>query len=213
MDIQKVVTIIRGVCKDLISRKVEFCELDAKAGDGDMGITLVYGCKAVLEYLDDAELTGKSIANLLYGCGEAFEENTGSTLSIIIAEMLYSAATSLGGVTEPTLGDIAAMLVKVGEGVAKRGQVSEGDKTIYDALKPSIDAFNEGYALGDPGIVCLDSAVEAAHRGMENTKGMKARTGRASWMGDQVTQQVDAGSVVWVRIITTIRDLLVKLDN
>ncbi len=205
MDTNKMTGMIQAVCEDLISRKDEFCELDAKAGDGDLGVTLVYGCRAILEYLEEYDLDVMTPGEILEGCGEAFEENTGSTLSIIIAEMLYAAAKSLGESE-----DLGKALLAAVDGVAKRGKVTIGDKTIYDSLKPSADAYMLQQNLGVDVAACLEHAVEAATAGMESTRGMKARTGRASWMGDGVVEHVDAGSVVWVRILTKIQDLVIQ---
>ena len=192
---------LNGLCDDLISRQEEFCGLDAKAGDGDLGITVTYGCRAIKKYLQRTDAEDASISELLMESGEAWEENTGSTFSIIAAEMFYSAAKRLKGIDVPSAGDIADIFLEMSEAVKKRGKVDLGDKTIYDALKPSSDAFRDEIENGGSVVSGFNKALAAASDASEKTKGLKAKTGRASWMGDKVVDEIDAGSVVWVRIL------------
>lgn len=201
-----IVTLIRGLCESLIMSQEEFCSLDAKAGDGDLGITITYGCRAVIRYIDGFGDSFPPIGKFFESCGEHFEENTGSTFSTVAAEMFYSAGESAGSKEELTAEDAAKLFNAMADGVAKRGKVTLGDKTIYDALKPSADAFHRSVEKGHSFTDAMEEARTAAETGMESTKGMKAKIGRASWMGDKVIKEVDAGSVVWVRVMEYITE-------
>lgn len=44
-------------------------------------------------------------------------------------------------------------------------------------------------------------ALRAAQEGLESTKGMRAKTGRASWLGDRNSEFPDGGALMFCRIM------------
>lgn len=68
-----------------------------------------------------------------------------------------------------------------------------GDRTLIDALLPFLETLKE--TQGD-----LHAAVEAARKGAENTRGMKASLGRTVYVGD-VGDVPDPGAVGVLRLV------------
>ena len=80
------------------------------------------------------------------------------------------------------------------EGVVSRGKAVAGDKTMYDAMAPAVDALDEALAGGRSFGDAMDAAVRAAERGREATKPMVARKGRASYLGERSAGHQDPGA-------------------
>jgi dihydroxyacetone kinase-like protein len=73
------------------------------------------------------------------------------------------------------------------------GSSAEGDKTMVDAYRPAVDAFQRGLRAGR-GLGAFASAREAAETGMRATIPMVARKGRASYLGPRSAGHQDPGA-------------------
>jgi dihydroxyacetone kinase-like protein len=82
-------------------------------------------------------------------------------------------------------------------GVAKlqrQSRAQVGDKTMMDAFLPALAALKS--ADSARGIkAALEQAAEAASKGAEATRNMKAKFGRARNLGDRVLGHTDPGAV------------------
>lgn len=80
------------------------------------------------------------------------------------------------------------------EGIVARGKAERGDKTMYDALAPALDAFEKAARAGRTLPECLGLAADAAEEGRDATEEMVARKGRASYLGERSAGHVDPGA-------------------
>ena len=80
------------------------------------------------------------------------------------------------------------------EGVVARGKAEAGDKTMYDALAPAVDALDDALAAGAPLGEALRRATRAAEAGRDATIPMRARKGRASYLGERSVGHQDPGA-------------------
>ena len=80
------------------------------------------------------------------------------------------------------------------EGVIARGKTELEDKTMIDALLPSIDAFDAAVADGAGLHDAIESAQQAAAAGRDATIPMVARKGRASYLGERSAGHLDPGA-------------------
>ena len=80
------------------------------------------------------------------------------------------------------------------EGVVARGKAEAGDKTMFDALAPAVDAFDAALAAGAPLPASLRAAAAAAADGRDATIPMLARKGRASYLGERSVGHQDPGA-------------------
>jgi phosphoenolpyruvate---glycerone phosphotransferase subunit DhaL len=167
-------------------------ELDSAIGDADHGSNLDRGMKAVLAMLE-TEQPGTPAAVL---------KRTGMTLVSTVGGAsgpLYGTAflrmASAAGDAETLDGPAFAKALRAGlDGVVARGKAVAGDKTMYDALAPAVDALDAALAAGQPFAEGLDAAVRAAEEGRAATIPLVARKGRASYLGERSAGHQDPGA-------------------
>jgi len=75
-----------------------------------------------------------------------------------------------------------------------RGKAVAGDKTMYDALAPAVDAMDAALDAGEPLSSALEAARDAAVAGRDATVPMVARKGRASYLGERSAGHQDPGA-------------------
>ena len=80
------------------------------------------------------------------------------------------------------------------EGVVQRGRAEAGDKTMFDALAPALDALDAALASGAGLATALGEATTAAEKGRDATESMVARKGRASYLGQRSVGHQDPGA-------------------
>src|SRR5690606_12132699 len=80
------------------------------------------------------------------------------------------------------------------DGVVARGKAEVGDKTMYDAFAPALEAFDAAVVAGEPVARCLEAAAGAAAEGRDSTEPLVARKGRASYLGERSAGHVDPGA-------------------
>jgi dihydroxyacetone kinase-like protein len=80
------------------------------------------------------------------------------------------------------------------DGVVQRGKAEAGDKTMFDALSPALDAYDAAVADGESAAGAADRAFAAAQAGRDATQPMVARKGRASYLGERSAGHLDPGA-------------------
>ncbi|MBB2891543.1 dihydroxyacetone kinase subunit DhaL [Flexivirga oryzae] len=104
------------------------------------------------------------------------------------------AGTALGEATAASAQQFGSALRAGLEGVVARGKAQAGDKTMYDALAPAVDAYEVSVAAGFDIPDALDRARVAAATGRDATTAMRARKGRASYLGERSVGHQDPGA-------------------
>ncbi len=104
------------------------------------------------------------------------------------------AADVVKGRTETGTADLARMFAAGLEAVQVRGKAERGNKTMVDALSPAAEALQKADEAGLSVQEALDLACRSAQEGMERTRDMKARAGRARYQGEKAIGHVDAGA-------------------
>jgi dihydroxyacetone kinase-like protein len=163
--------------------QAELDALDAVVGDGDTGVTMVLGWRAVAAALDGAEPESPGAA--LRSAAEAFAD-VGGSAGPLWGTGLLRAGRALGD--EPEVG--APALARAAEaavvGMRERGRCAEGDCTLVDAMAPAARALAEG---GD-----VHAAAAAAAAGAAATASLEPRRGRAARAAERARSHVDPGA-------------------
>lgn len=185
----------------LAEAKDELRELDSAVGDGDLGITVSAGARAATEAMqslpDDATPHAVVVA-----CAMAIASANPSTFAALTAAGMLSGAKEILENSEIGRDDIVRFGRAAGEAVAKRGKSALGDKTVLDALVPSIDALEaSSSAEGE----ALEAAIAAARAGIDQTAGQASRKGRAAWAGERGVGAPDAGATAYLRFLEALR--------
>ncbi len=172
----------------------ELRDLDAALGDGDLGITVGDGAAAIVVALDALD-PGATPAAVLRAAGSTFARANPSTFSALVAGALLAAAKELGDATDVDAGAGLRAATVAAESIATRGKSAVGDKTVLDALVPSLAA-----AEADPERA-LDAAVDAARTGVGATRDLVSQRGRAAWIGERTVGHPDGGATAYLRLL------------
>jgi dihydroxyacetone kinase-like protein len=166
-------------------------ELDSAIGDADHGANLTRGMDAVMAAVDPPPGTP---GELLKKVGMTLVTSVGGASGPLYGTFFLRGAAAAG---EASALDGAALLavLRAGlEGIVARGKAEPGDKTMYDALAPALDAFERTLAAdGDVGAAGR-AAAEAAAEGRDATEPMLALKGRASYLGERSVGHIDPGA-------------------
>ncbi|KVX36877.1 dihydroxyacetone kinase [Burkholderia ubonensis] len=192
---------LHAVARTLIDNEATLAELDAAAGDGDLGASMHRAAQAILELPDAAYGTP---AGALAALGAALRRAIAGSSGPFYATALLRASRRLADVAEPSARDWATAFRSAVESIGELGGARAGDRTMLDALVPAVDAF--GRALEDDrnGAAAWAVAVEAAERGAQETARMTPRAGRASYLGERAIGTPDGGAVAvayWLRAL------------
>jgi phosphoenolpyruvate---glycerone phosphotransferase subunit DhaL len=167
-------------------------ELDAAIGDADHGSNMDRGMKAAVAALDAGS---PATAGALFSkVGMTLVSTVGGASGPLFGTLFLRMGTSLGDAEGASAHQFAAALRAGLGGVVDRGKAGPGDKTMYDALAPAVDALDE--ALGDGVDLAggLKVASDAAAAGRDATIPMLARKGRASYLGERSVGHQDPGA-------------------
>ncbi len=167
-------------------------ELDAAIGDADHGTNMDRGMTAVLAALDVTP--PDSPAALFKTVGMTLVSKVGGASGPLFGTLFLRMGPVLGADSEVTDACFAAALRAGLEGVVARGKAEAGDKTIYDALAPGLDALDAALSSGAPLDGALQAAADAASAGRDATTPMLARKGRASYLGERSIGHQDPGA-------------------
>src|SRR4051794_784246 len=119
--------------KDLLT------ELDAAIGDADHGANMHRGLTAAVAALDEAGPLGP--ASLFKKVGMTLVSTVGGASGPLYGTFFLRLGGAVGDI-EPVDPDGFAAALRAGlEGVVSRGKAEAGDKTMFDALAPAVDAL------------------------------------------------------------------------
>jgi len=183
---------IREFARLIADHKEMLTELDSAIGDADHGINMHRGMTAVLTTLE-GESPGRP-SELLKRTGMTLVSTVGGASGPLYGTAFLRMSTTVGDAEELDGNDLAKLFRAAHDGVVQRGKASPGDKTMVDALRPAVEAFESAVENGQPLAVALDAAVRAAEEGRAKTIPMVARKGRASYLGERSAGHQDPGA-------------------
>ena len=179
----------------------ELRELDSAVGDGDLGVTvhaIVTAAQSALQELP-AEATPEELLTLM---GATVSTANPSTFGSLVGAGIGAGAKAVAGTTDLSQEDLVRFGFAVTESIARRGKSGGGDKTVLDAMIPSLEALEDTDARG---VAALELAIAAATVSIELTAGDVAKKGRASWAGERGIGTPDAGAVAYLRFLQALR--------
>lgn len=165
--------------------------LDAAIGDGDHGANMVRGFGAVRTAVE--ETPAATPGAVLGLAGTTLTNTVGGASGPLFGMALRRTGKRLGEEAAVSPGQFAAALRAGAGAVGKLGGAVPGDATLLDALLPALDALDRELVGAAPG-AALAAARTAARDGAEATAPMRARKGRASYLGDRSVGHQDAGA-------------------
>ena len=200
--------ILRRISMIIETNKLYLSELDAAIGDGDHGLNMSKGFKAVIKKTE--ELPDDDLGNILKSSGMALVSNVGGASGPLYGTAFMKAGMILLNKSTMNINDFIEMLQVALDGIKMRGKATEGEKTMIDALSPAIEAGKKAIDEEKNAREILILIRDAAKEGMEYTKNIIATKGRASYLGERSLGHQDAGATSMYLILNTITEELVK---
>ncbi len=173
--------IVAAVARACIQFEDEINALDAKVGDGDTGSTFAAAGKLVLERIDTLPLQDGSA--LFQALSKLMTHGIGGSSGVLFAILFAGAAEHFARSHNwPQALSHGLQLVQ------KYGGAQLGDRTMVDALKPALDAYEAGANLA--------LIAQKAREGAARTASMpKAKAGRSSYLNsDSLIGTKDPGA-------------------
>ena len=183
---------LEQVCDVIEEQKTYLSELDGAIGDGDHGVNMAKCFREVKKKLSTNQ--GKDVQSILKDVGMVVLNSVGGAMGALYGTFFLKLAQEAGGKSELHLADLVLMFQAAEKGILDIGKAKLGDKTLIDTLSPAVrcleKAEKESRFLSD----ALADFQEAAKKGMESTKEMVAKMGRASRLGERTLGHQDAGA-------------------
>lgn len=185
-------TFVRDFSESIAEQKDYLTGLDSDIGDGDHGINMNRGMKAVMAKLDGAAPT--DISGIYKTVAMTLISTVGGASGPLYGTLFLQLGTATQGKTELSANDWTDALTAAVHAVEARGKAVPQDKTMIDALEPAIAALQAAVDDGADLETALARAEAAAETGMEATIPLVARKGRASYLGERSAGHQDPGA-------------------
>ena len=193
---EQVPELFQSVGDLFIEKKEELCEMDAKLGDGDLGLTMSKGYGELPGIMrEEAEGVSGDIGKLLFKAGTKMASLVPSTMGFLMSTGVMEGGKALKGASEIDANGLAAYLKGFAAGVQKRGKCEKGQRTIYDAILPAAEAAEKCAAEGGDLTAVIDSALAGAEQGKAATKDMVPVFGKAAVHAESCKGVEDQGAV------------------
>lgn len=191
---------LRGALKRLAVR-METCAdelnmLDGALGDGDIGVTIVRGCRHILEVLDDLP---DDIGMAFMKCAQAFTKTSGSSYGTLLATGMMAVAKQKKGSLSIDGSELPDLLQASLAAMMARGKAGLGDKTVLDA----VDAARKGVAEAEGNY--LESAIASVKQALDEFRNRENKIGRARIYGEKSVGLDDPGMMTFLRILESLR--------
>lgn len=186
------------------------CDMDSKMGDGDLGLTMKKGfggLPEVLREMDEADFSKK-----IRKTGMEMTDLVPSTMGMLMGTGISFGGKALAGKTELDADGLALFLEGFCAGIIKRGKCARGDRTVLDCIGQAADdaraalTENASSSLED---VCK-AALAGAEKGVEATKDMTPKYGKAAVHANVSQGVADQGATAGLVMIQGIADYILK---
>ena len=132
MNVKDLAKAVKRISRKMEENKDYLVKLDQQNGDGDLGISMNEGFKAVEMLLELTE--EQDLGKVLMKSGNAFNEAAPSSLGTILSFGFMGMAKSLKGVTDGDQLQVAAAFKAGVEKIMEKAGSKPGDRTVLDSL-------------------------------------------------------------------------------
>lgn len=164
---------------------------DGALGDGDLGVTMTRGMRAIIEKKDELP---DDLGMALFQCAQAFTKSSGSSYGTLMATGLMSAAKVLKGQSSIQTGEVSALIAGARDKMQERGKAELGGKTVLDALDYVAKATDGANDAAQASATAVDQALD-------DFRDKPATIGRARIFGEKSIGMDDPGMLAMQRIV------------
>ncbi|MES2596650.1 MAG: dihydroxyacetone kinase subunit DhaL [Verrucomicrobiota bacterium] len=191
-------------CDRVIAAEPHLSEADRNLGDGDHGLGMQRGMTAAKEKLEEGEV--ESIEKAFVSVGTAMMSSMGGASGAIFGTFFRNGGKALAGKESFDAAALATFLQAGVEGVKQRGGAAVGDKTVVDVMQPAAEKAATVTGLSLPEAIMAVNT--ASLDGLEASKSMIAKFGRAKTLGEGCIGFPDAGGMSVTVIIGAFLDYI-----
>jgi len=193
VDGKAMVQVLTHIANVIEANKDYLCALDSEVGDGDHGVSMTIGMRTARKAL--AALQHPTPQTALQAVSDAFADEVGAA-SGVMYEVGFAAAAqaSAGKAALDQAADWAAIYEAMAGAIQQIGKAELGDKTMLDAWLPAAQATRNAAQTGATVPVGLAAGTAAALHGVEETRQLIPKRGRASRLGERARGFQDAGA-------------------
>lgn len=188
-----------------IKQNVEIlAELDGLSGDGDLGETMEKSANAMIQTAGMNQ-GSTDIGAFLMKTAASMNQAAPSTLGTLLSCAVMACAKEFKGQQRISAIQVSQIPAMMAASIGERGKAKLGDKTILDALIPMSEAILETFGNGMADVhgnetqrlkIAFHEGAMAARAGAQHTSTMVPKAGRAQWIGERVSMNLDAGAVL-----------------
>lgn len=189
-----------GVASMFAEKKEELCDMDAKMGDGDLGLTMDKGYGALPQLIKENTEPGDIGKTLMKACMK-MAGLVPSTMGTLMSSGVMEGGKALKGKTEFGAEELSVYLTAFAAGIKKRGKCELGDRTILDSVDAGAKSAAEAAAVGKTMEEVIEAACQGAAAGVEATKDMVPKFGKAAVFAAKAAGVADQGAVAGMYMI------------
>jgi len=192
LTIDRLIEWLRAFDAEIAQQRSWLTELDSAIGDADHGANMARGMDAVVAKLDAGH--PETVDELFKAVGMTLVGSVGGASGPLYGTFFLRMGMAAGAVPSLDGAALAAALRAGLDGIVARGKAEAGDKTMFDALAPGLDALDAALASGSSLADAARAAADAALAGRDATESLVARKGRASYLGERSAGHLDPGA-------------------
>jgi dihydroxyacetone kinase-like protein len=195
------------IARAVIDARDHLSEIDGATGDGDHGVNMAKGFRLVIERLDG---TTFDLRDGFATIGDTLLSDIGGSMGPLYGSFFTEMADALDGRDAIDPAALLAMLSAGETAIVDLGEAAVGDKTLIDVLTPSRIAVEQAVGSGASLAATLTALRDAAATGLESTRDLVARRGRAARLGERSRGVLDAGAASCELSLRTLADGLAR---
>ena len=168
----------KGASNIFVEKKDGLCEMDANMGDGDLGLTMSKGFGALPDLIAE-NMDENNIGMTLVKAGMKMAAVVPSTMGTLMSSGVMEGGKKLKDKKSIGKQELVDFLEGYVEGIKKRGKCETGERTILDAIHPAYEAAKDALSAEKNLKETMEAAIDGAKKGVEATKEMQPKYGKA----------------------------------
>ena len=193
------VAVMEAVAQVMSDNADHLCEMDARMGDGDLGLTMKKGYCALPQLY--GEIQEADMGKRLAKAGVKMSSVVPSTMGTLMSSGWMEGGKRLTGKTAVDAAAFAQFLQGFADGIAKRGKCAPGERTVLDAVLPAAQAAQTAAQEGKDLVSTAQDALEGAKAGVEATKEMTPKYGKAAVFAAKALGTEDQGATAGMLLV------------
>lgn len=192
MNTNNIIDMFLEIAEKIKSEKDYITELDSILGDGDHWVNINKGYQKIISM--EEELRKLKPYEVFKTVGMTLMSTIGGSSGILYGDSFMKASKVVNEIEDLNLQNGLDFLQAALDAMMNRGKAKPNDKTMIDPLYQAVEAYKKALFNNETKEIIGKEIAEAAEFGMNETKYMIARKGRATYREDKGVGCIDAGA-------------------